>query len=495
MSRWLLLLPLLVLPLLAGTASAAPRDRDRDGLPDRWEKRYHLSTKKKSGKGDADRDGLRNRREYRLRTNPRKKDTDGDGLRDRAEVRRYKTNPRKKDTDGDGFSDRAEIRAGTNPRKAASHPPGSPSTTPGSTPASPAPPAPAPIPLHCDLDATPANLASQVSAAASGQVICLATGDYGTWSGTNKAVTLHNAEGATPTMRFSFGSGDSGFTLDGMTAMGGVIANGAANITIRNSTFTDTVNIAGANTDGIVFDGNSHNWNVGPSSGGANAKIYLDSSLSGTTAAPSATIRNSVIANGDLDGIHFGGGSGYQIVGNHLTNLCDQGANHTDNMQFDTSTTTEVRIAGNYVYAGSGCATQGITSYDAGTSGVLIEDNVVDIRRPFGIELYADRNSVVRHNTVRWYADSGCMFGGIECGQIALDRKSGDPAGSGTQVYDNLARVDFANGSTGTAHHNLDPAAASYVGPLTSWAGFELAPGSQGKGAASDGLDAGIRVP
>ena len=114
MSRWLLL-PLLVLPCFAGTASGAQRDRDHDRLPDRWEKRYDLSTKKKSGKGDADRDGLRNRREYRLRTNPRKKDTDGDGLRDRAEVRRYKTNPRKKDSDGDGLAMTREVRSQDEP--------------------------------------------------------------------------------------------------------------------------------------------------------------------------------------------------------------------------------------------------------------------------------------------------------------------------------------------------------------------------------------------
>jgi hypothetical protein len=87
------------------------------------------------------------------------------------------------------------------------------------------------------------------------------------------------------------------------------------------------------------------------------------------------------------------------------------------------------------------------------------------------------------------------MFSGIECGQIGVDRKAEDPAGSGTQVYDNVARVAFANGSTGTAHHNTNPATVTYVGPLTGWAGFELAPGSLGTGAASDGLDTGIRVP
>ena len=90
----------------------AARDRDHDRLPDRWERRYGLSTKHPSARGDRDRDGLSNRREYRLHTNPRRRDTDRDGVSDGAEVMRYKTNPRKRDTDGDGVSDGDELRGG-----------------------------------------------------------------------------------------------------------------------------------------------------------------------------------------------------------------------------------------------------------------------------------------------------------------------------------------------------------------------------------------------
>ena len=346
----------------------------------------------------------------------------------------------------------------------------------------------------CDRSATPSSFASELAAASAGQTVCLASGDYGTFAGTGKAVVIRAADGASPQMRIGLGSGDSGFALEGMSGMGGAIADGATNITVRNSAFTGPVNIGGSGTDGIVFDANTHNWNVGPSSGGANAKIYLENSLSGTLAAPSVTVQNSEIENGDLDGIHFGGGSGYQIVGNRLENLCDQNANHTDHMQFDTSTTSNVRIAGNYVYAS--CVTQGITSYDAGTSGVIIEDNVVDIRRPAGIELYADRNSIVRHNTVRFHPDADCLFSGILCGQIDINRKSEDPAGTGTQVYDNIAtRVSFSGGSTGTAHHNVSGQLAIYLGPTNTYRGFALASISPvGIGTASDGLNNGIRL-
>src|SRR5687767_4771810 len=49
----------------------------------------------------------------------------------------------------------------------------------------------------CDRSATPSTLASQVSAATAGQTVCLADGNYGTWGGTNKAITLLAPEGVT----------------------------------------------------------------------------------------------------------------------------------------------------------------------------------------------------------------------------------------------------------------------------------------------------------
>ena len=80
-------------PLSETGASAAPRDRDHDGLPDWWERRFGLSTTQKSGAGDPDHDFLPNLGEYRLRLNPRRADTDGDGYKDGAEVR-AQTNPK-----------------------------------------------------------------------------------------------------------------------------------------------------------------------------------------------------------------------------------------------------------------------------------------------------------------------------------------------------------------------------------------------------------------
>jgi hypothetical protein len=352
---------------------------------------------------------------------------------------------------------------------------------------------PAPSP-SCNLNATPSNFASQVSAASAGQVICLASGNYGTWSGVNKAITIKAAAGATPTIRVNFNSSVGGFILDGMNGMAGTSVD-AQNFTIRNSVFTDTIEIEV--TDGnILLEHNTHDWHAVYGNGTYNAKLRVQNN---TGAFSGVTVQNSTFRNGDLDGIHLG--AGINVLNNIFDNLCDVGTNHTDNIQFGGG--TGGRIAGNYVHAPLDCDTQGITSYDGGTVGVIIEDNVVDISRKYGIEFYADRNSIIRHNTVLYRA-RGCAGG--ECGYVDLNRKSKDPAGVGTQIYDNIAIVTFGNGSTGTSTNNMFYKGATgsnfngkpvYVGGAlpTSYAGFKLAPGSPGKGRASDGTDMGARIP
>jgi hypothetical protein len=68
---------------LAGSASA--KDRNHDRIPDRWEKRHHLSLHVNQARRDQDHDGLKNRAEWLAGDNPRKADTDGDGVEDGAE--------------------------------------------------------------------------------------------------------------------------------------------------------------------------------------------------------------------------------------------------------------------------------------------------------------------------------------------------------------------------------------------------------------------------
>ena len=68
--------------LMALAGPAAARDRNGDRIPDRWEKRHHLSLKVDQAKRDQDGDGLRNRGEFKAGLDPRDEDSDDDGTDD-----------------------------------------------------------------------------------------------------------------------------------------------------------------------------------------------------------------------------------------------------------------------------------------------------------------------------------------------------------------------------------------------------------------------------
>lgn len=70
------------LALLAMPSLAAAKDRNHDHIPDRWEKRHHLSLKVNQAHKNQDRDHLRNRAEFLAGDNPRDKDSNDDGVMD-----------------------------------------------------------------------------------------------------------------------------------------------------------------------------------------------------------------------------------------------------------------------------------------------------------------------------------------------------------------------------------------------------------------------------
>ncbi|HET7417188.1 MAG TPA: hypothetical protein VFJ61_06165 [Solirubrobacterales bacterium] len=73
------------LALLAMPGVAAAKDRNHDRIPDRWEKRHHLSLKVDQAGHDQDGDHLRNRAEFLSGDDPRDHDSDDDGVADGQE--------------------------------------------------------------------------------------------------------------------------------------------------------------------------------------------------------------------------------------------------------------------------------------------------------------------------------------------------------------------------------------------------------------------------
>jgi hypothetical protein len=93
--------------LTAGSAAAA--DKNRDGIPDKWEKQNHLTLRVDQSPKDQDHDGLNNAGEYADHTNPHDSDTDNDGVNDSVDGDNHDgdhgpaTEPPAPPTNGDGL--------------------------------------------------------------------------------------------------------------------------------------------------------------------------------------------------------------------------------------------------------------------------------------------------------------------------------------------------------------------------------------------------------
>jgi hypothetical protein len=461
-----------------GSAAARTADHDHDGLPSRLER-------------------------TKTHTNPHKRDTDGDRLGDRRELRTIGTNPRRRDTDRDGASDGREVRRGTDPlrkprrgRRRALRPRGAVSAPAAAVPAAPAstpsgPPVPRssePAPATCTREVTPETFDAAFSNAPADAVLCLASGSYGTFRGALRSapVTVRPRDGQFPTMSLSFNPA-SNITIDGLVLDEVELADARTrNITVRNSRITGqttlrTGELADAN---VLFDANTHrDWDKCSSCG--EGRVWLPES----TGRPSGiTIQNSEFSGGLSDGIQ-NGSNGTRIIGNEFHRL-ESGSGegvHADAIQLYGSSNTVIR--GNWFHDLPNGV--GIVMAADGADHERIEDNVIGPgdRRPW-LDIFSDDGSLISHNT---FVDGSCEYN-QRCGQISLGSKAADDAGRGTVIRDNiLTGISCCSGPASYgAEHNL-LGAASYVGPLTSYAGFRLAPGSPGSGAATDGLDLGAR--
>ena len=344
----------------------------------------------------------------------------------------------------------------------------------------PSPPAFAP----CTATATPATFGAQFAAAQPGQTLCLASGSYGNWAGGAKAgqVTVRGADGASASLGLAF-SAASNLLLQNLTITGGDISGGSRNVTVANSSFTGLLLIEtqSANAN-IVLNANTHvDLDADPNGLPARVTVWAHGTPSGVT------IANSLFKGGDADGVRPDSDD-VQVIGNEFADIVDRGANHADPIQFYGAKRAVVR--GNYFHNANGNISAYIMQADGG-EGNVITDNVFGAGPGVtdGITLLSDNGTVIAHNT---FQPGTCDFN-VPCGMVSLGNKSGDPVSRGTVIRDNVFAGIGGGAGTYTADHNLTRPAPVFVGPVNTYAGFRLAAGSAGKGAASDGLDIGIR--
>jgi Right handed beta helix region len=351
-----------------------------------------------------------------------------------------------------------------------------------------------------ELSASPSNLDAVFAKANPGDTIRLESGSYGRFRGAMKPgrVSLRPAPGATVTMALDF-SPAANITVSGVTLTDVVVAEGSRNITIRNSDIPGQVILRDLTNSNVTLDGNVHRgWDK--CNGCAEGRVYIPGDLS----RPSGiTVKNSEFVGGVSDGIQ-NGSNGTKILGNRFHDLQPGTPNgvHTDAIQLYGSKNTVIR--GNYIRD----VPDAIMAPD-GTDHEVIENNVIQGDRggyPYAVTIWSDQGSIIRHNT---FADGACQFN-LRCGILSIGSKSGQPAGKGTVIEDNiLLDISVGDGHASVASRGYNLLAGGqprgpgesrgkpvYVGGSEpdSRRDFLLAPGSPGRGDASDGLDIGAVI-
>jgi hypothetical protein len=354
--------------------------------------------------------------------------------------------------------------------------------------------------------ANPSNLSSVFASAAPGDVVVLASGNYGRFAGGHKpgVVTLRPAPGAKVTMELNFRNA-SDIAVVGIQNITEAWLEGSQtkNITVRGSYFSGqtTFRTGSLQNANILFDGNRHGpWST--CNGCAEARMWFPQK----TSQPSGiTVQNSVFGpGGDSDGIQ-NGSRGTRILNNTFVGITQKsrGLAHADALQLYGSSNTLIR--GNFFLDVSNC----LMAPD-GADHEIYEDNVCVQKVGNGtvgaMQLGSDDGSRIVHNT---FYDSGrrdCDYN-TRCGIMSFGHKGGDPAPSGTVVRDNIVAELSQFSSSQSQSHNLFTSDSrngagnifgrpTFVGGArpTTKAGYRLAPGSIGKGTASDGTDMGARI-
>jgi hypothetical protein len=341
------------------------------------------------------------------------------------------------------------------------------------------------------------DVSAIIASARPGSIVCITGGHYGhvTIHDVHKAetVVVRPVTGSSVSMDINLVA-SSGLRFAGLTISGLLMGN-ATDITFVQNTFTGIsvveTQIPHAN---VLFQANRLDGNnAGPDDyeGRLTIRGYDNTEPVGVT------IRNNHFGGGCSDGVQvLGDAYGAQIgPANEFTGIKQSGCDpvHADPIQFYGAVATVV--TGNYFHD-NGDGSGGAESFD-GDDKATVTNNVFvcTCNYPYSLAAWGGDNWVVEHNT---------FVGG---GYVSFANANSGETASGNHVRDNVFTSGggiSATGSYGTNDHNLNagkPGTGDITGtPIfvgganpTTYAGYRLAAGSPGKGAASDGSDMGVR--
>jgi hypothetical protein len=339
--------------------------------------------------------------------------------------------------------------------------------------------------------ATTTNLSSVLASAQAGDVIHLAAGTYSQVAGAKAGrVTLVAEAGASVSL--SLAETASNLTVSGATVPGGTL-RGAHDITIANSTFTDTLNIVSTVPNAnIVIDHDVFN-NINPCGSCPEGRVTVTTEGSRPPGPSGVTISNSVFSGGTSDGVQITGKANGVVVGpgNEFFNLAQSSSVHTDSIQlYGASDTT---ITGNYIHD----AAEGLMAPDGGDSGFLhIENNVFSRIDQQGVYLGFKPGLVLNHNTFAagvMLHDDPTKGGSPTVGAIIKNNILLNGVSKQNLMGNAIAVEDYNVLAGGSGAHDIKAGKPTFaVGAPTTFAGWLLAPGSIGARGADDGADIGI---
>jgi len=356
-----------------------------------------------------------------------------------------------------------------------------------------------------------ANVASAVSSAANGAVICLNSGSYGNVNFTNISrsgfVTVKSTAGVGARMSIGEIYNSKFIKLDSLTFDSVAVRECSTDIQLLNSTwvagggglsFNYTTSCSASDMRLVVDNGTFAGVGRAAYEGRLSVRgvrgLTIKNSVFSGQPSNSANASDGVMLVGNATNVTIGPGNTFRDI---MQSQC--GSVHCDAIQMygNGSGTT---ITGNYFVNNS----VHIGNYDGGSPSMKITNNIFDKGSQGGQQLQIGgvQGMLMEHNTFRgvtlgigtksansqhsgWVVQNNIFDG-------ASFTASGDQPGCGS---DCVMRYNLkANGgSTSPAGTNTITGTLVYtgVGSLTNWTGWQLAPGSAGNNAGNDGKDVG----
>ncbi len=356
-----------------------------------------------------------------------------------------------------------------------------------------------------------ANVASAVSSASNGSVICLNSGSYGSVNFTNirrsDFVTVRSASGQGARMSIGEVYNSSFIRFDSLTFDSVSVRECSTDVQFTNSTWT-----AGGGGLGFIYAAACSQSDMRLVVNGATFASVGRGGYEGRLSVRGVrglTIKNSLFSgqpsnSADAsDGVMLVGGSTNVTIGpgNVFRDIIQAqcGSVHCDAIQMYGNGSGTV-VTGNYFVNNS----VHIGNYDGGSPNMKVTNNIFDKGQSGqNLQIGGVQGMLMEHNTFRGVvlgigtkSDNQQHSGWVVQNNIfdaASFAATGDQTGCGSDcVMRNNLKTN--GGSTNPAGTNSLSGTVIYASSpsLTNWAGWQLAAGSAGKAAGTDGKDVGV---